>query len=101
MRLTSFRRTAVLALTGAVLAGTSGCFGSFNLTRKLYTFNKTVSKDKFIQELAFLGMTIVPVYQLVGAVDVLFANTVEFWTGKNPIDMASTIKLDDKTKVER
>src|SRR5262249_8925874 len=62
MRLVTFRRTALLTLTAATVLGTSGCFGSFNLTRKLYGFNKDVSKDKFVRELVFLGLNIVPIY---------------------------------------
>ena len=56
MRLASVRRTAVLAVAAAGLVVTSGCFGSFQLTRKLYTWKKNVSPDKWVQELVFLGL---------------------------------------------
>ena len=101
MRLERFRRTTILALSAAAVLGTSACFGSFNLTRKLYAFNKDVSKDKFVRELVFLGLTIVPIYQIAGFIDVVVANTVEFWTGTNPIDMSSTIRVDSSTVVKR
>ena len=101
MRLSSFRRAAVLTLTAGALVGTSGCFGSFNLTRKVYGFNKTVSKDKFVQELVFLGLNVVPIYGIASFVDAVVANTVEFWTGKNPIEMSSTIRLDGTSRVQR
>jgi Domain of unknown function (DUF3332) len=101
MRLSPFRRAAVLTLTAGALVGTSGCFGSFNLTRKVYAFNKTVSKDKFVQELVFLGLNVVPIYGIASFVDAVVANTVEFWTGKNPIEMSSTIRLDSATRVQR
>lgn len=101
MRLSHFRRAAVLTLTAGALVGTSGCFGSFNLTRKVYGFNKTVSDEKFVRELVFLGLNVVPIYGIAAFVDAVVANTVEFWTGKNPIDMASTIRLDSTTSVTR
>jgi hypothetical protein len=101
MRLAIFRRAIVLTLATASVLGTSACFGSFNLTRKLYGFNKDVSKDKFVRELVFLGLNIVPIYGIAGFIDVVVANTVEFWTGQNPITMSSTIKVDSTTVVKR
>jgi hypothetical protein len=101
MRLVPFRRTIVLTLTAAALLGTSGCFGSFNLTRKLYGFNKDVSKDKFVRELVFLGLNVVPIYGIAGFIDAVVANTVEFWTGENPISMTGSIKVDSATVVKR
>lgn len=101
MRLVNFRRGIALTLAAAAVLGTSGCFGSFNLTRKLYGFNKGVSNDKFVRELVFLGLNIVPIYGIASAIDVLVANTVEFWTGENPISMTGSIKVDSTTVVKR
>lgn len=90
MRMGSIRRTAVLGLVAAGLVTTSGCFGSFQLTRKLYNWNANVSQDKFVRELVFLGLYIVPVYGIAGFADLVFANSVEFWTGTNPVASART-----------
>jgi hypothetical protein len=81
-----FRRV----LAGALLAGflpaaVSGCFGRFELTRKVYRFNKEISPDKWIQWMAFLVLTIVPVYGIATFVDAVVANSLEFWTGRNPV----------------
>jgi hypothetical protein len=97
---TPFRRTVALTLAAITLVTTSGCFGSFNATRKMWTFNRDASKDKFVRELLFLGMNVVPVYGIAAFVDVIGANAVEFWTGKNPIEMASRTRIDGKTSVE-
>lgn len=101
MRPTRFRRTAILTLTVLALAGTSGCFGSFAVTRKVWGFNKTASNDKFVRELLFLGMNIVPVYGVASFIDAVFVNTIEFWSGSNPVSMSTTIKVDSTTKVRR
>jgi hypothetical protein len=93
MRLPQLRRAAVLTVTALAIATTSGCFGSFNVTRKVWAFNKDVSKNKFIQEAVFLGMNIIPVYGVAGFIDVIGANLVEFWTGENPVKMASRTKV--------
>jgi hypothetical protein len=72
----------------------NGCFGRFELTRKIYSFNQRIDNDRWIQWLAFLGMCIIPVYGLGLALDVLFGNSVEFWTGRNPITSdAQTSKI--------
>jgi hypothetical protein len=76
--------TAVAVLLGFVpLAG--GCFGSFGLTRKVYAFNKSLTPDKWLRWLAFLGMNLIPVYPFATLVDVFFANAWEFWAGTNPV----------------
>ena len=88
----TWRKTIALAvLLGLPL--TSACFGSFNLTRKAYQFNKSVSSDRWVRWLVFLVVS--PIYPLTGLVDVLFANSVEFWSGSNPI----TARLELRTAV--
>jgi uncharacterized protein DUF3332 len=82
---------AVAAATA--VAFSTGCFGSFALTRKLWDFNNTASKEKGIKELLFLVFVIVPVYELAALGDALIFNTVEFWGGKNPI---TTMKDGDR-----
>lgn len=79
------RLVASLLLAAMLPLGASGCFGSFNLTRKVYDFNRTVSQDKWIRWLFFLAMNVVPVYAFSMAVDAFFANPFEFWGGSNPI----------------
>lgn len=65
----------------------TSCYGSFNLTKKLYQWNGTVG-DKFINTLVFYGLIIVPVYEIASLADFVVFNTVEFWSGKNPVTMA-------------
>jgi hypothetical protein len=91
----SFRKTVAVALLVAFVPLGSSCFGSFNLTRKLIGFNKSISPNKWIRWFVFLGLTFIPVYTFANLADVFFANSVEFWTGSNPI----TVKLDPKTVV--
>jgi hypothetical protein len=85
---------AVTLLAGFVPLG-GACFGSFHLTQKVLGFNKSVSPNKWVRWFVFLGLTIIPVYEFASLADVFFANSIEFWTGKNPI----TVKLEPKTVV--
>ena len=100
MRLATFRRRAVLAAVAAGLVASTGCIGSFTLARKVYTWNKSVSPDKFVQEIVFLGMLIVPVYEIALLADGIFANSVEFWTGSNPVANARSVRPDGTTLIQ-
>jgi len=81
------RRLGALAVAVALLG--SGCFGSFNLTRKLYQWNDTVSQDKWIKEVVFIVLVWVPVYGLATLGDAVLFNTIEFWSGENPIEVTA------------
>ena len=78
------RRTVLSLVVMAAAAGSTGCWGSFAITNKLYRFNDGVSDSKWIKWLLFLGLVILPVYSLFILGDALIFNTIEFWTGSNP-----------------
>ena len=88
------RGVAVTVLVG-FLPFASACFGSFNLTRKVYQFNKSISPDKWLRWLMFLALNILPVYPFASLVDIFFANAWEFWAGDNPV----TASLEPQTVV--
>lgn len=69
----------------------SSCIGSFRLTNKVLDWNQGVG-DKFVNELVFIGLSILPVYEFTLAADALVLNTIEFWTGSNPIAEAGQVK---------
>ena len=79
-------RLAVGIVASALLL--SGCYGPFQLTRKLYTWNGQVG-DKWENEIVFLILAVTPVYSLAVAGDAIVFNTIEFWTGKNPMAHAA------------
>lgn len=43
--------------------------------------------DKYINAILFVALNIVPVYQIVIGVDPIVLNSIEFWTGTNPLAM--------------
>ena len=79
--------TSIVMLVVLFTVGLSGCFGNFALTRKVYEFNKSF-KDQWMNQIVFLVLAGAQVYSVVGVADVFVFNTVEFWTGTNPIAMA-------------
>lgn len=86
-----YLRVALVLTIAASLTATS-CIGSFSLTNKLMTWNKGVS-NKFVNELIFFGFWILPVYEVTALADLLVLNSIEFWSGSNPV--ASGAKVID------
>ena len=85
------RRTLAVGMLAAFLpTATVGCFGKFNLTRKVYDWNQRIDQDKWIQWFAFLVLSIVQIYSISVLIDVILANSLEFWTGDNPITNTRT-----------
>ena len=72
----------------------TGCTGPFALTKKLHSW-QTGFDDKWVDEVAFLGCIILPVYSLATLADGLILNSVEFWTGENPMDTAAAPQGDE------
>ena len=87
-------KKTILTATLAALLCTSmtSCMGKFALTRNLYAWNDQVS-NKFINEIIFVAFWILPVYEICGIADLLVLNTIEFWSGDNPMT-ASTKAID-------
>ncbi len=74
----------MLMLLAAITPSLSGCFGNFALTRKIYAVNASVP-DKTLRSVVTWAFIFVPVYWVSGAVDLFILNTIEFWSGHNPM----------------
>jgi hypothetical protein len=76
-----------LPLVSVLLASTltAGCYGRFALTRKVYTWNGQATGNAFANSLIMWGLLIIPVYELAGLADLLIFNTIEVFTGSNPV----------------
>ena len=84
----------ILALAMAPIALT-GCIGSFAAWHKVQEFNRDASDNEWVQELLFLVLHIIPVYGIAYLIDIVVINSIEFWTGENPMNTARTIVGDD------
>ncbi len=76
------KKLAVVFMLIAIVG--AGCTGTFKLTRQVYDF-QTKPADKWVDEVIFLAFVIVPVYGVSMLVDGIVFNSIEFWTGKNPM----------------
>ncbi len=85
-----------ISVAALLIAGTSmvftSCIGSFGLTNKLMSWNKHIG-PKFANELVFIAFWILPVYEVTALADLLVINSIEFWSGSNP--MTASVKAVD------
>lgn len=72
----------ISAMCGSMLF--TSCIGSFQLTNKLLSWNRSIG-NKFVNELVFVAFWILPVYEVSGLADLLVINSIEFWSGSNPV----------------
>ena len=74
-------KVSAIVMTGCLVA--SSCVGSFQLTHKLAMWNTRATDTKFLNEIIFLLIS--PAYAVCGVVDALVINSMEFWSGSNPL----------------
>lgn len=67
--------------------GQTSCFGSFQLTKNVLSFNDRVFKTELGKTILFWLMIFVPIYELSVIIDIFFLNVIEAWTGSNPLSM--------------
>jgi len=92
MRGSRFGKGIALVLVAAVGALSAGCFGKFQLTRKLYDVNQSID-EKYVRSAATWIFVIVPVYGFAALLDLIVFNVIEFWTGENPVAEAKVTKV--------
>jgi len=78
------KRIFIIPLVVLILL--TSCYGNFSLTRKVYQFNGSVGDD-IAQTAVFWAFCIIPVYSVSAFLDAVVFNTIEYWTGSNPIAM--------------
>ncbi|MDE6369576.1 MAG: DUF3332 domain-containing protein [Muribaculaceae bacterium] len=84
--------TVALICTLCVSLTMPSCIGSFSLTNKLLSWNRQIG-DKFVNELVFFAFCVFPVYWVSAFADLIVINSIEFWSGENPV--ASGEKIID------
>lgn len=62
---------------------TTSCIGSFGLFNKVLDWNKQATGNKFLNWLIFIVIS--PAYVLCGVADMIVINSIEFWSGTNPL----------------
>jgi len=81
------KRPATLSLVATLFFGvtTAGCYGKFALTRRIYDWNGRATNNKFANSAILWAFLIIPVYEVAGLADFFIFNTIEVFSGDNPI----------------
>jgi len=95
MRGSRFGKGIALVLVAAVGALSAGCFGKFQLTRKVYDINQSID-EKYVRSATTWVFVIIPVYGFAALADLIVFNVIEFWTGENPVDSEPVTKVSSK-----
>lgn len=82
MKKKSFTLLVVAAVCSSMMF--TSCIGSFGLSNKLLSWNKSLG-SKFANEVVFFVLWVFPVYEVSLFLDVILFNSIEFWSGSNPI----------------
>jgi hypothetical protein len=77
---------AVALMSASLMTMTTGCIGRMAMSGKVLEWNLRVAEEKWPRELVFFLLYVIPVYPFTGALDLLIFNSIEFWTGTNPIN---------------
>ncbi|MFQ2298528.1 DUF3332 domain-containing protein [Aeromonas dhakensis] len=90
------REGRALALLAGVVAsvGLSGCMGQMGLSSMVTKGNLSVVDNRYGRAGVFILLS--PVYGLAATADLFVFNTIEFWSGKNPITGKSPALVDQE-----
>jgi hypothetical protein len=84
------KRIVAAIVAGSFLTITTACYGPFNLTKNVYHWNSNITgssevNEKWMKEFVFFGMIIIPVYMFSALLDAFIFNSIQFWSGDNPV----------------
>jgi hypothetical protein len=99
------KRIVAAIVVGSFLTVTTACYGPFNLTKNVYHWNSNIKgssevNEKWMKEFVFFGMIIIPVYMFSALLDAFIFNSIQFWSGNNPVK-ANEAEGDGATRVVR
>lgn len=92
---TIVQKTIAIVVMASFISVTNACYGPFNMTRNVYHWNSGIKgsgevSDKWMKEFVFFGMLIIPVYMFSALLDAFVFNSIQFWTGDNPIKVTES-----------
>lgn len=96
------KRVLACVVLAAFLSVSTGCYGSFAVTKKLYSWNGTLG-NKFVKSMVFFVFGVAQVYTICAVVDAVVLNVIEFWVGSNPMalnadtELQKTVEYNGKT----
>ncbi len=97
------RRTTVALALLSVLSGSmsTGCLGRSGLSGNLKELNLEVTENRYGREAIFFVLNAVWVYRICTILDLFIFNSIEFWSGTNPLNGKSPMVDVPMSEVEK
>ena len=73
-------------IASALALLSTGCLGTGALGNKVREFNLEVVENRYGREAIFFGLQVIWIYRICAVLDLFVFNSIEFWSGKNPIN---------------
>jgi len=77
------KKTLSVLLIGALITSMVGCMGQMGLSQAAIGVNLRIIDNRFGRAAVYILAS--PVYGVISVIDLFFINSIEFWTGTNPI----------------
>lgn len=90
------KAVTMAVVTALSVSSLTGCMGQMATTGLVSKFNLEIVDNRYGREGVFLLLS--PVYGLAGTIDLFIFNSIEFWTGTNPVSGRSPAVVDTPTK---
>jgi hypothetical protein len=87
-----FSKVLASLVLAAFVPLSTGCWGSYNLTRDIYNWNENVSDNKWVEWLIHLPVLFISPFVIM--IDAILFNSIEFWSGSNPINVGESRSFD-------
>jgi hypothetical protein len=85
-----FMLPVAVTMTASILLST-GCMGHMGVTQKVKKGNLSVTEHRWGREGVFVGFQVFWVYRISALLDLVVFNSIEFWSGENPITKQSAL----------
>ncbi len=86
------KKISALVLTGLLTTQLTGCMGQMGLSAMVTKGNLSAVDNRYGRAGLFVLMS--PIYGLAATADLFIVNSVEFWTGTNPVTGRSPAVVD-------
>jgi Domain of unknown function (DUF3332) len=99
MRGDAMGKRAILALT--LLAVFTGCMGTGGLSGKIKKFNLEATENRWGREGIFFALNVLWIQRICTILDLFIFNSIEFWSGENPLNGKSPLVDVPMSEVEK
>jgi hypothetical protein len=88
-------------LAAVLAAWSAGCLGTGGVTSKARELNLRAVENRWAREGLYLGMQALWIYRICSVLDLFVFNSIEFWSGTNPINGKRALAEVPRSQVEK